>query len=159
MGSGPQVVFNENTSAVTATKSTGLNVGTLRYEGDRVYEYIYNPSVTAAAITLGMCDTASSTSGYSLTASTTTGYSICRGLVVDAIISASCYGWLMKRGVATFEAGANNSFAVGQGMMLGTLGVMQPATTVSLTGAHNVFGYAISALASGGSGLGYFNCL
>lgn len=176
MGSGIREVFKESVSAVTATPAGDLKPGTIRYEGDAEYQYVYNGG--GASGTVGYGVRATSTSGYTVTVTGTSLIVIPFGIVQSSTLTTAAYGWVLKRGTTTFIADANSSFAIGEGICVGTDGkwinasagarfvVASGTTTTSwangLTYAlenNTVYGVAVSAIVSGGSGLGYFRFL
>jgi hypothetical protein len=152
-----QQIFMEPVSAQTQTKSVGLDLGTIRYEGSKIHQYIYNSG--GAAISAGYACILSGTGSYSATVTSTTRNDVPFGIAENAI-SATAYGWVLKKGITTFIAGTTTSFAVGDRLVLGTDGTMEAASAVTYTstsvGPMNVVGYTISAVASAASGLGYF---
>lgn len=153
-----QQIFMEPVSAQTQTKSVGLDIGTVHYEGTKIHQYIYNTG--GAAIGAGYACKISGTGSYSCTVTTTTRVAQAFG-IAEVAISATAYGWVLKKGITTFIAGTTTSFAVGDRLVLGTDGAMEAASAVTYTstqvGPMDVCGYTISAVASAASGLGYFN--
>lgn len=172
MGSGIREVFKETVSAVTATAPADLELGTVRFEGANEYQYVY---IAGTAGTVGYYVRASGTSGYTVTVTGTSKVAKPFGIVQSVTLTTG-YGWVLKRGVTTFIADTNSSFAIGDGICAGTDGkwinasaaaqfyVVSGTTTTSWTdglnysvGSNNVVGFAVSAVASAGSGLGYFH--
>ena len=155
-----QQIFMEPVSAQTQTKSVGLDLGVIRYEGSKIHQYIYNTG--GAAIGAGYACKISGTGSYSCTVTSTTRDDAAFG-IAEVAISATAYGWVLKKGITTFIAGATTSFAVGDRLVLGTDGTMELASAVTYTstqvGPMNVIGVAVSAVASGASGIGYFNIM
>lgn len=176
MGSGIRELFKETVSAVTATAPADLTPGTIRFEGDKEYQYVYNGGGASAMV--GAYVRSTSTSGYTVTVTGTSQLAIPFGIVQSVTLTTGGYGWVLKRGTTTFIADTNSSFAIGQGICVGTDGkwinasaaakfvVASGTTTTSWADGltyplslNTVYGVAVSALASAGSGLGYFRIL
>jgi hypothetical protein len=167
MGSGIREVFKESVSAVTATAPADLTPGTLRFESDEIYQYMYNGTETQ--INPGYMVRQSGQSGYTITVTSTAMLSIPVGVVKHATLTTGAYGWVLKQGTGKMVATANDDFAIGDGVALGDNGVFaNPAryanvnnSTTHISGIKNigVVGIAQSAIASGGSGIGYFRFL
>ena len=162
-GSGIQTAFQESVSAVTSTKSVGLDLGTVRYEGGREYCYIYNAGNSQILPTYG-CYSVSGATNYSMTLSSVASYSVCFGVCREATITTGAYGWIMKRGIVTFQAAADNvSWSTRVGLVMGANGVFSAATSISGQssdiGIINVCGFSLVSMDTAGSGLGYFNCV
>lgn len=159
-GSGVQTLWKETQSAVTATKPTGIDLGTERWEGGRKYVYVYNGDEQIAP-TYG-CVLKSGATNYTVTITSIASQAACFGIVREATITTGTYGWVMKRGITTFEGGTE-SFSNRMGLIMGAAGVFENAsfhTNLStLVNALNIAGYSLVSMATGGSGLGYFNCL
>lgn len=161
-GSGLQFAFSESVSAVTATKSAGLALGTIRYEAynDEMakYKYVYNGGNSAINPTYG-CTVLSGASGaYTVTVSSVASQSVCQGVVVHSTLTTGTYGWVMTEGACTFEVGADVSFAAGEALTLGLNGVGAGAISFAAgTGAvlqsRPVLGQTPAAIASGASAL------
>ena len=151
-----QQVFMEPVTAQTQTKTTGLDLGTLRYEGSKIYQYIYNSGGAAIAADYGC--RLSGTGGYSATVTSTVNEHIAFG-IAESAISATAYGWVLKKGITTFIAEANTSFAVGERLVLGTDGAFYSGSGISaIVYSALVCGECLSAMATAaGSALGYFN--
>ena len=148
-----QQVFFEPVTAQTQTKTTGLDLGTIRFEGPKVYQYIYNSGGGAIAANIGV--RLSGTGDYSACCTATANEHNCFG-IAEAAISATAYGWVLKKGITTFTMAANTSFAVGTRIAMSTNGAFAPASGVS----GLICGESISAVATAVlSGLGYFNFL
>ncbi len=151
---GLRQTWNESVSAVTATKSTDLDLGTIRYEDGRTYQYVYNKGGSDAGIGYGVCLSAGT--GYSVTVSAVTEVDACFGVVYNATLTANYYGWIVKNGFVPLEAHADSVLAVGDFVSLGALGVCSKAQA----GVSQLkFGQVAQATASGGSAYGYVNCL
>lgn len=98
-------------SAVTASRGANdPEVGTRCVDGDEEYIYVYNDGdqqiqpTYCAGISTGV-------SGYSVTLSSLTD-SVGVGVCKHATITTGAYGWLVTKGFANVEMGANNSAAV-----------------------------------------------
>jgi hypothetical protein len=154
------IAYKESVSAVTGTKPAGIDLGTLRYEGGKMYQYIYNGGNTAIDPTMGCCLLSGAT-GYTVTISSVASYTVMFGLVENATITTSAYGWVLKQGIATFEGGAG-SFQAAIPVVQGANGVFEPGTTLigtTVSTTYNAFavvGNALGSFATGASGLGYF---
>ena len=163
MGSGIGYAFQETVSAVTETKSVGIDLGTVRYEDGREYQYVMNGG-NSAILPANGCILASGATGYTVTISSVASYAVCFGLVREATITTGAYGWVMKRGITTFQAAADdNSWSTRVGLVMGANGTFQAASFISGQssdiGILNVCGQSLASMATAGSGLGYFNCL
>ena|SRR3990167_1395545 len=154
--SGLQQLFEESVSAVTATNSVQL--GTVRYENGRRYQYVYNNGTTA--ISPGYGCIISALTGYSVTISSTTEVKLCFGVVYHNTLTTATYGWVVKDGFVPVQCTASTGLAVGDSLVLGDDGV---ATRITLiTGYTNfpvyTYGYVVQATASGGSGYALVHC-
>lgn len=177
MASFRREVFFESVTQLTATCPASLEPGVIRYEGSKEYQYVYNGG--GASGTIGYYVRATSTSGYTVTVTGTSKTAVPFGIVAGATLTTANYGWVLKRGVNTFIADTNSSFAIGDGICPGTDGkwinasaaaafyVASGTTTSSWANGltytdlqlSRICGYAVSAVASAASGLGYFNIL
>jgi len=157
MGSGLREVFKESVSAVTDTASADVTVGTIRYEGDEVYSYVYNGG--GEQVAPGYAVIASGASGHTVTITSVTGLSVAYGVVKHATITTAAYGWVLKRGTGRAIGASNASWAAGNGLALGAAGMFVSATFLSGVGYLNIPAVAVSAVATGGSGLALFNCI
>jgi hypothetical protein len=163
-GSGLQFAFKESLSAVTATKPTDLALGTLRYEsylGEQCqWVYVYNGGGAQISPTYGVTPVTNASGAYSMTVTSIASWSVMRGLVVHATLTTATYGWVLKRGTATFIAG-NTSFQAGRGIIASVDGTFDNATAISGQSADigviSVCGTAIDSFATGTSGLGYLS--
>jgi len=160
--SGTRTVFPETVSAVTATNSADVALGTLRFEADKVYAYVYNTGGAQALV--GNAVRVSGLSDISVTVTSTSQIHVAFGVVQSATLTTAAYGWVLKQGRNTFLADANSSFAIGQGLILATDGAFGCATSIAggtstTIQICNVVGCALSAVASAGSGLAYFRFL
>lgn len=166
MGTSPRMLWPESVSAVTATKSADIPLGAVRYEDDatygyREYQYVYNSGGEQINPTYGCKQSA--LTAYSVTVTATSQLHVGFGLVVNATLTTGTYGWVLKRGVATFIADTAQSFSINDGICLSTDGKFGPASAISGqssdVGILNVCGVALSAVASGATGMGYFHFL
>lgn len=149
---GSETVYNETVSSVTATNS--VLPGSMRCDdnGNR-YVYVFNAGATQ--ISQGLAAVISGTSGYSVTVSSvagTDGFPI--GIAKNATIAASSYGWLMYQGFSGFTASANDSFATGDAIALGTDGKMTMKSQATAFSAAITIGKCILSTASGTSNAG-----
>jgi hypothetical protein len=144
-------ILFESVSAVTATPS--VEVGTRRQVGDEEYVYIYN--VGSSTIGAGKFFTASLVTGYSVTVSTTTSVDMPLGICKHADIATGSYGWGMVAGFAKFIAATNESFAAGALITCAGDG-LAANKTISTGYVAAAFGKAMEAVASAGSGQGFF---
>lgn len=147
-------VLFESVSAVTATPSVQL--GTRCNVGGNDYVYVY---AAGGAINKGNAAIITGTSGYSVNVTSVTMVDLGVGICRNATIAAGSYGWLMTRGFSDFNAGANDSFAVGNPLALAVDGLFANKT-ISTGYVTPVVGRCLSACASGLSaaqGFAYFN--
>lgn len=163
MATGLPFLFVDSASAVTATLPAGYEVGMVRHEGADVYQLLYNAANSAINPTYGAVMTLTSTSGYSVTVSSVSATNVGMGIVKHATVTTGTYGWFLKRGVTNFENDVNTACVAGDGLVMGTGGTFKGASMISGQssdiGIINICGVAASAVASGGSGLAYFNFL
>lgn len=144
----------EGVSAVTATPSVQL--GTRRNVGGNDYVYCY---AAGGAINKGNGVAVTGTSGYSVVVTTVTMTDFGLGICRNATIAAGSYGWIMTRGFSDFNAGASDSFAVGNPLALAVDGLFANKT-ISTGYITPHVGKCLSACASGLSaaqGFAYFN--
>lgn len=147
-------VLFESVSAVTATPSVQL--GTRVNVGGNDYVYVYNDG---GALNKGNGAIVTGTSGYSVHVTSVTMTDFALGICRNATIAAGSYGWLMTRGFSDFNAGASDSFAVGNPIALAVDGLFANKT-ISTGYITPHVGRCLSACASGLSaaqGFGYFN--
>lgn len=133
-------------------------VGDVCHVGDNRYRFIYNASSHTAAVGHALVSTITVGSGaYSLTVSSVTSVDFPRCVVVNTAIAGGGYGWALEQGMALIEMSADSSAAVGNLLTLGTDGawVHHSCATGFLAPAC---GKALSAIASGASGLAYVSC-
>jgi hypothetical protein len=145
------VIKFESVSAVTATPDVA--VGTYRREGDEEYIYVYNACNSDIPPSYGCILSAVSGYSVSLSSVTDTGFGV--GIIKHATLTTGTYGWMMIKGFAQFEMGADNSCAAGVNLSLGTDGVFA-ARSISTGVLGNAPGVAMSATASSLSGTGFF---
>lgn len=144
-------IFFESVSAVTATNSVEL--GTTRQEGEDVYCYVYNAGGEDISQTYGCA--LSAVTGYSVTVSSLTNVDLF-GHVKNATLTTATYGWVLRRGFAAVEMGANNSAAAGALLCPGADGTYAHATQTTLP-FGKIVGKAVEAIASGASGSAYLD--
>ena len=145
----------ESVSAVTLTPS--VDIGTRRTVSGCDYVYVYNTG-TDTAIVGGAVVFASSASGYSVAASAVTMTDLGVGIVNNVAIPTLSYGWVLTRGYAKFNAGASDSFAVGNPLAVAVSGAFGNKTIC--TGYMTpVVGKCQLVTASGltGTGAAFFN--
>jgi len=143
-------LYTETVSAVTATPS--VDVGLERRVGDECYVYVYNAGNSEIPPSYGaVC---SAVSGYSVTISSTTSVDLCMGVVKHTTLTTGTYGWLMVRGFAQVELGANNSAAAGQLLALAGDGTFA-LKSLSTGYATPALGKTMEAITSGASGTAY----
>lgn len=146
-----QQFFNEGVSAVTASPS--VEVGMERTVGDERYCYVYNAGNSQIPPSYGC--TLSAVTGYSVTVSSLTNVDLF-GVVKHTTLTTGTYGWVMKKGFAAVEMGANNSAAAGVLLCPGADGTFAHATQTTLPFGM-IVGKAMEAMASGASGQAYIN--
>jgi len=150
--------FTESVSAVTATNSVPL--GTRRIENGNEYVYVYNTGTTAA---VGYGVIQSLNSCFSVTVSSAVGNK-CFGVVQNASLTTTYYGWVLVRGVGKAHMGdtatGNHTAATGEGLYLGTNGAFEGVTTgaTGSTWANASLGCTLTSIGTGVSGSAYFNC-
>lgn len=138
--------FFETVSTTTLTNSVDL--GTRRVHAGNEYIYVFNGC--GASITSGYGVTVSLLSGYTVTVSSVTQVNHCVG-VANTTMATNTYGWIQTRGFTKIKLGADNSMALNSPMKLGTDGVFG-VNSVSTGNIDLQCGFAIEAVASGGSG-------
>lgn len=144
-------ILFEGVSAVTATPS--VEVGTRRVIGDEEYIYVHNAG--NSELHTGKLYTASAVTGYSVTVSTTTSVDLPLGICKHATIATGYYGWGMTRGFSRFLPGANESFAAGA-LITNASDGFAANKTIATGYVGDCVGKAMEAVASGGSGQGFF---
>lgn len=144
-------LWTESVSAVTASNSVEL--GTFRFDGGDIYQYVYNGGGQSAGVGMGLV--LSAVSGYTVTVSSVTGVHNLFGVVKNESFTTNTYGWALTRGFTALEMGADNSGIVGLQVILGTDGVFTNKTCA--TGFTNAACGFITqrATASGGSSFGF----
>jgi len=155
---GPQTIFTESVSAVTATNTVAL--GTYREEGGKIYKYFY---MEQAAYPGYAVNYTSGGSGYSVTASMVSGELIA-GFIQNTTATTATYCWVLQQGLAKCNTAAN-SVVAGQANLVvlssGTVGRFtdyQATSALSAALFANIIGKSIgSGTASGVSILCYIN--
>lgn len=149
---GSEAVYNESVSAVTATNSVALGMERRDDAGNR-YIYVYNNGTSQ--ISQGLAAVLTGTSGYSVTVSSVVGTDgMPIGIAKNATLTTGTYGWLMTRGFSGFTAQANDSFASGDAICLGTDGKMAMHSNATGFSAAVTIGKTMLATASGTSNAG-----
>jgi hypothetical protein len=140
-------------SMVTATLGPNdPKVGDRTRSGDEDYLFVYNAGGSTLGASYGA--TVSAVTGYSVTVSTTTSVDFIVGVCKHADIPSGSYGWIVTKGFAQVEMGANNSAAAGGMIGPGTDGAF--GTIVSgIANYGNTVGKAMEAIASGASGAAF----
>ena len=144
----------ESVSAVTATPTPGLDLGTERIVAGEKYRYVYS----LGQISPGYGATYSGTSGNSVAATGVVSGEHCAGFCKHATLTTGTYGWLLVKGVVDSYNGMTNSApADGDVVYLTTDGKFRSGKGAPATSATDfVGGYAVgkvlSAGASGGTG-------
>ena len=154
-----QNLFLESVSAVTATKPAGLALGTVRWENNKRYVYVYNDG--ESPIYPGYAGVMTSGSGYSVTVTHSAGRGHAVGIVENTTFTTATYGWLLTEGVANFHATSACS-QTGSTIFLSTDGGFAPASALtwgSTTVFPGVAGVTLAAVSAGASGLGRFKML
>jgi hypothetical protein len=148
---GVQQLFNESVSAVTATNSIAL--GTRRIEGANEYVYVYNAGVSA---NVGYGVIASCNSGFSCVVTSVIGDQLF-GVVQNADIGPSKYGWVVTRGPV--HVYGISGIAVGKPINISANGGFDETTSAISGGACAVCGYATTAIASAGTGVAWIRSI
>jgi hypothetical protein len=137
------VVFR-GVSFVTATRvSKDPQVGTIKIIDNDEYVFVYN-DCNSQIVPTNVCIPQSGMSIASVTLSSTSGAGKAFGICKHATIPTASYGYLLKRGTATINGGADASFAAGGSVGIGDAGLAGLGPPI--------FGQALSAIASGASG-------
>lgn len=134
-------------------------VGDRCFVGGDEYRFIYNAGGHTATVGHALVHSITVGSGpNSLTVSSVTSVDFAAGVVKNVAIPGGYYGWVLKNGTVNVQMGADHSAAVGNLLTLATDGKWchKSCATGFLAPAQ---GRALSAIASGGSGLAYINCL
>ena len=159
---GNPTLFTESVSAVTATNTVAL--GTMRWEGGNQYRYVY-ANVAAVIVPGYFADYISGGSGYSITNVITTVGDSVAGVVQNTTMTTGTYGWLMIKGLAKINTGANSALSANRKIVVlasGTVGdfiANQAATGVSgILGQMTIGRTITSSTASGLSILCYVSC-
>lgn len=152
MPSGIKKVFITPLTDVSTTDKEG--VGTIRFEGNKIYKYIsYSNEAAAVAGVAGEVAYYVADTGYGasdvtsdLSASGVAGREVAAG-VLQAALADNEYGWIQIKGLATLTialtAGADGNSLTPTGAGDGTLDVV--ITTVALS--HNGCAYAVDVSA------------
>jgi len=152
---GPQYLFNETVSAVTANPS--MLLGTRRFEQGDDYVYCYNNGTTQ--VTPGNGVILSGVTGYSVTVSSVTSSDTFFGVVKHSTLTTGTYGWVLTRGFVPLRAAANSGLAIGDYVMASDNGTFTVPGTVVTGYIGNFSGKATQATVSAGLGFGWVNCL
>ena len=153
-GIGPTTL--EGVSSVTATNSVAL--GTLKYDGGSLYQYVYN-AASDSSVDKGYACILTGTTGYSVTVSAITD-PWCRpfGVCANKTATTGTYFWALRRGYATLIASAK-AITAGVAVFVGKDGTAMPNSAVTLTsGMKGCYGVALVSTAAGGSFAAYVNC-
>lgn len=145
------IFSSKGISMVTAVADAEL--GTERIESGIVYRYVFNCGISTIAVGKGMSRPLSAIAGiYSGSVSSASG-DVCLGFVKHVDIPTAEYGWIVKRGNVSVDAGTNASFAAGPSpKALGALGLVATAGA-----GYYIVGETMSAVASAGSCLLFVN--
>ncbi len=152
---GPQYLFNESVSAVTATPS--ILLGTHRFEQGDDYVYVYNNGTTQISVGNGCI--LSGTTGYSVTVSSVTSVDTYFGVCKHTTLTTATYGWGVTRGFVSLKAVANSGLASADYVMAGDNGTFCVPSTVVTGYIGNFCGKVVQSTASAGIGFGWVNCL
>lgn len=146
------------TSAVTGTPGPNdPEVGTVVYDGDERYIYVYNNGNSQISVGEGAIVTA--VTGYSVTVSSITHVDFPIGVCKHATLTTNTYGYLLQRGFGPCKTAADVSAATGQPLCLGADGrwVLQATTTAySQVQAPRVYGKVVLTADSAATGWAYF---
>ena len=140
---GIKQLHTEDVSNTTLTPTT--DIGTVRWEGQNEYVYVYNAGGSDIPPGYGCCLTG--VTGHSVTISSVSNITPCLGVVQNATLVTASYGWVLKRGFMNLEASTISAFASGQNLQLGINGVFSDALTNA--GAE---GRGLAVVATLGSG-------
>lgn len=144
----------ESVSAVTATPTPGVDLGTVRTHAGEVYEYVF----AAKTISMGVGAVKTGTSGYTVVATGAVSGEFCAGVCKHESITSGYYGWILKKGVVDMRnAKASSAPVIDEPAYLGSDGgFMNERTTVTnaVNNGHCI-GKVLSAGASGGTGASY----
>jgi len=140
------VVFR-GVSFVTATRvSKDPQVGTIKMVDNEEYVFAYNGG-NSQIVPTNICIPQSAMSIATVTLSPASGAGKAFGICKHATIPTASYGFLLRRGPATINGGANASFAAGGSVGIGDNGLAGLGAPI--------YGQALSAIASGASGGAY----
>jgi len=154
---GLPTVWTESVSAVTATNS--VEVGTLRYEGEILYQYVYNAGTTQ--INPGEICTLSAVTGYSVTVSSIIDpISKPFGVVQNATLTTATYGWVGRSGIMMLENAGNTAIAAGYPIATAADGsVDAPTGGTGTTWSKAVFAKALTATTTAGNFHALVQCM
>lgn len=141
-------------SMVTATR--GVNdpeVGTIVYDGDEKYMFVYNAGNSQVSPGYGV--TVSAVTGYSVTVSTTTMIDHVVGVCKHATLTTGTYGYVLLQGFGTAKMPANSGCAAGQLLTVGADGVFA-VKSISTDAPGHVFAKVMVATASAGVADAFF---
>jgi hypothetical protein len=139
-------------SGVTATRGAkDPELGTKVNYGGNEYLYVYNAATTAVPIGYAVTPLAGTT-GYSCTISTTAQIDVPMGVVKNATLSASCYGWIQTKGYCNIHVSA--AVTAGAPMQLGANGLW----VSGVTGPFFAKLLSTVSAATNVSGLAYISC-
>ncbi len=145
-------VFFGGLSAVTATRGAkDPELGTRVNFGGNEYLYVFNAATTDIPIGNAVTPLAG-TAGYSCTISTTAQIDVPMGVVKNATISASCYGWVQTKGHCKISVSA--AVAAGAPMQLGANGIF----VSGVTGPFFAKLLVAASAATNTSALAYISC-
>lgn len=144
-------------SHVTDTLSSKHpEVGARMSVGDEDYIWVYNTGANAQ-IPPGYGAVLSGVTGYSVTVSSTSSADFLVGVCKHATITTGAYGWLVTKGFAPVEMGADYSAAAGSLLELSDDGTFDIVSNT--TGNVGACGKAMEAIASGASGSAFIKCI
>jgi hypothetical protein len=139
-------------SGVTATRgSKDPEIGTRVNSNGNEFLYVFNAGSTDIPIGYAVTPLAGTT-GYSCTISTTAQIDVAMGVVKNATLSASCYGWVQTKGHCKIHVSA--AVTGGAPMQLGANGLW----VSGVTGPFFAKLLATVSAATNVSGLAYISC-
>lgn len=145
------ISFGPVTAVTSSRGPNDPNVGDVRIEGNNQYRYVYNAG--NSKIETGKGAILSAVSGYSVSVSSTTSVDLLVGVAVNTI-STGYYGYLVEKGFASVQMGANLSAAAGGLLVLAADGTFTNKTISTGYVAPGLV-KCMDAIASGASGLAY----
>lgn len=125
-----QILLTEGVSAATATNT--VDIGTRRLVNGREYIYMYNGGAEAAPNKVVVV---TGTSGYTFVVTYASGAAISAtpiGVVREATIAASSYGWVMTRGFCDVYNDGTASVTTGDVLVLSTNGNVRQYSAASV---------------------------